>query len=105
MARRIIDTGYPMTLWARHPATLEPFVGTPAKVAASPAELAAASDLVCICVVSDDDVAEVVAGEGGVLAGLANGEGEAASVPAGAVMAAADAALALMNHPRQDPPS
>jgi len=70
MARRIIDAGYPMTLWARRPATLEPFAGTSANVATSPAELAAASDLVCICVVSDDDVEEVVAGEGGVLAGL-----------------------------------
>jgi 3-hydroxyisobutyrate dehydrogenase len=70
MARRIIDAGYPVTLWARRPATLEPFAGTPAKVAASPAELAAASDLVGICVVSDADVEEVVAGERGVIAGL-----------------------------------
>jgi 3-hydroxyisobutyrate dehydrogenase-like beta-hydroxyacid dehydrogenase len=77
MARRIVDAGYPVTLWARRPATLEPFAGTPAKVAASPADLAASSDLVCICVVSDADVEEVVAGQkegageaGGVLAGL-----------------------------------
>ena len=73
MARRIIDAGYPMTLWARRPATLEPFAGTSAKVAASPAELAAASDLVCICVVSDADVEELVAGEAGVLAGITRG--------------------------------
>jgi 3-hydroxyisobutyrate dehydrogenase len=70
MARRIVDAGYPVTLWARRPATLEPFAGTPAKVADSPADLAASSDLVCICVVSDADVEEVVAGERGVLAGL-----------------------------------
>jgi 3-hydroxyisobutyrate dehydrogenase-like beta-hydroxyacid dehydrogenase len=81
MARRIIDAGYPVTLWARRPATLEPFAGTSANVAASPAELAAASDLVGICVVSDADVEEVVAGERGVLAGLAKkGEGEAGGV-------------------------
>jgi 3-hydroxyisobutyrate dehydrogenase len=71
MARRIVDAGYPVTLWARRPASLEPFAGTPATVAASPADLAAASDLVCICVVSDADVEEVVTGEAGVLAGLA----------------------------------
>jgi 3-hydroxyisobutyrate dehydrogenase-like beta-hydroxyacid dehydrogenase len=73
MARRIIDAGYPMTLWARRLASLEPFAGTAADVAASPAELAAASDLVCICVVNDADVAEVLAGERGVLAGLRAG--------------------------------
>ncbi len=73
IARRIIGAGYPVTLWARRPATLEPFAGTSAKVSGSPAELAAASDLVCICVVSDADVEEVLAGEGGVLAGLGPG--------------------------------
>jgi 3-hydroxyisobutyrate dehydrogenase len=40
MARRIVDAGYPTTLWARRPATLEPFAGTAG--AASPAALAAA---------------------------------------------------------------
>ncbi|HEX6510117.1 MAG TPA: NAD(P)-binding domain-containing protein, partial [Chloroflexota bacterium] len=80
MARRIVDAGYPVTLWARRPATLEPFADTPAKVADSPADLAASSDLVCICVVSDADVEEVVAGKkegagqaGGVLAGMGTG--------------------------------
>jgi 3-hydroxyisobutyrate dehydrogenase len=53
MARRIIGAGYPVTLWARRPATLEAFADTSAKVSGSPAELAAASDPVCICVVSD----------------------------------------------------
>ena len=73
MARRIVDAGYPTTLWARRPATLEPFAGTPAKVAASPAELAGQSDLVCICVLDDAGVEEVVTGDRGVLAGLAAG--------------------------------
>ena len=73
MARRIIGAGYQVTLWARRPATLEPFADTAAKAAGSPAELAAASDLVCVCVVSDADVEEVLTGEHGVLAGLAAG--------------------------------
>jgi 3-hydroxyisobutyrate dehydrogenase-like beta-hydroxyacid dehydrogenase len=73
MARRIIEGGYPMTLWARRPSSLEPFADTDAKVAGSPAELAAASDVVGICVVDDADVEEIVAGERGVLAGLRAG--------------------------------
>ncbi len=73
MARRIIEGGYATTLWARRPATVEPFADTPAKVAQSPAELAAASDLVCLCVVGDDDIEEVTGGEHGLLAGLAPG--------------------------------
>ncbi|GAA2121499.1 NAD(P)-dependent oxidoreductase [Actinomadura napierensis] len=73
MARQIVDAGHPTTLWARRPATLEPFADTAAAVAASPAELAAASDLVCVCVVDDAGVEEIVAGADGVLAGLADG--------------------------------
>jgi 3-hydroxyisobutyrate dehydrogenase-like beta-hydroxyacid dehydrogenase len=70
MARRIIEAGYPVTLWARRPATLEPFADTDAKIAGSPAELAAASDLVCVCVRDDADTEEVV---DAVLSGLAAG--------------------------------
>lgn len=73
MARRIIEAGYPTALWARRPVSLEPFVGAPAKIAGSPAELAAMSDLVCLCVVDDADVEEVLTGENGVLAGLSEG--------------------------------
>ena len=73
MARRIVEGGYETTLWARRAASLEPYADTAAKTAGSPAELAAASDLVCLCVVGDDDVREVLYGETGVLAGLASG--------------------------------
>jgi len=73
MARRITEGGYDLTLWARRAATLEPFADTAAKTAQSPAELAAASDLVCVCVVGDDDVREVLGGDTGVIAGLARG--------------------------------
>ncbi len=73
MARRIVEGGHETTLWARRAASLEPYAGTAAKTAGSPAELAAASDLVCLCVVGDDDVREVMYGDTGVLAGLASG--------------------------------
>lgn len=73
MARRIIEAGYATSLWARRPATLEPFAGTGADIAPSPGELAKVSDLVCVCVVNDADVEEVIAGDGGVLSGLDEG--------------------------------
>jgi 3-hydroxyisobutyrate dehydrogenase len=73
MARRIVEGGYETTLWARREASLEPYADTAAKSAGSPAELAAASDLVCLCVVGDDDVREVLYGDSGVLAGLQTG--------------------------------
>jgi 3-hydroxyisobutyrate dehydrogenase len=60
MAQRIIAAGYATTLWARRAATLQPFERTDATVAGSPSELAVASDLVCVCVLNDADVEEVV---------------------------------------------
>jgi 3-hydroxyisobutyrate dehydrogenase len=73
IARRIVEGGYPTTLWARRPATIEPFADTAAKVAESAAELAAASDLVCLCVVGDADIEEVTDGERGLLAAMEPG--------------------------------
>ncbi|GAA2120896.1 NAD(P)-dependent oxidoreductase [Actinomadura napierensis] len=73
MARRIAEAGFPVTLWARRPETLAPFAGTGARTAASPADLAAASDLACVCVVDDAGVEQVVAGPGGLLEGMRSG--------------------------------
>jgi 3-hydroxyisobutyrate dehydrogenase-like beta-hydroxyacid dehydrogenase len=71
MARRIIDAAFPTTLWARRAASLEPFSGTPASVAASPAELGAASDVLAVCVVDDAGVDEVLRGPAGALSAMA----------------------------------
>jgi 3-hydroxyisobutyrate dehydrogenase-like beta-hydroxyacid dehydrogenase len=73
MARRIIEAGYPVTMWARRQATLEPFAGTGAKTAGTPADLAAASDVVGVCVTGDADVEQVLTGPDGVLAGAGEG--------------------------------
>lgn len=59
MARRMIDAGLPVTLWARRPETLEPYRGTAATYAATVAELGAQVDHVGVCVVNDDDVRQV----------------------------------------------
>jgi 3-hydroxyisobutyrate dehydrogenase-like beta-hydroxyacid dehydrogenase len=73
MARRIAEAGFPLTLWARRPETLQPFEDTPAATASNPADLAQRSEIVGICVTGDDDVDQVVLGRDGLLAGLAPG--------------------------------
>jgi 3-hydroxyisobutyrate dehydrogenase len=73
MARRIVDSGFATTLWARRPASLEPFAATPAAVAGSLAELARASDLVGVCVVTDADVRSVLLSPEGIVHGMAPG--------------------------------
>lgn len=73
MARRIAEESYPLTLWARRPESTEPFSDTSAVVAASPAELGAASDIVCLCVVADADVEDVLLRSDGALSQMAPG--------------------------------
>lgn len=73
IARRIVDAGTPLTLWARREASLVPFAGTAAKTAGSPAELARESDVIGICVTADADVEAVTGGDDGILAGIAPG--------------------------------
>lgn len=73
MARRIVESGFPLSLWARRQASLEPYADTGATVASSLAELGAASDVVGICVVADGDVEDVLLRDDGVLSGMAPG--------------------------------
>jgi 3-hydroxyisobutyrate dehydrogenase len=78
MARRIVEAGFPTTLWARRPASLEPFADTAVAIAATPGELGAASDVLCVCVVDDAGVDEVLRGPYGALPAM--GEGSVAVV-------------------------
>ncbi len=73
MAQQIVDAGYTTTLWARRPETLEQYEGTSAIFAASPADVGAASDVLCICVVDDAGVDEILRGDAGALSTLADG--------------------------------
>jgi 3-hydroxyisobutyrate dehydrogenase len=61
MARRMLDAGFAVTLWARRPASLAAFADTNAKTADSVAELGAGAEHVGICVVDDAGVREVAA--------------------------------------------
>ena len=73
MARRIVDDEFPLTVWARRAETLEAFLDSAATTAASPAALAEASEIVCVCVTGDADVEQVVLGPHGVLGALEPG--------------------------------
>ncbi|OAA26938.1 beta-hydroxyacid dehydrogenase, 3-hydroxyisobutyrate dehydrogenase [Frankia sp. EI5c] len=70
MARRILATGHELTLYARRPASLEPFAGAEVFVAATPAALGARVEAVGICVFDAAGVEEVLFGPDG-LAGTA----------------------------------
>ncbi len=59
MARRMIDAGYPLILWARRAETLQPFSGTTAEIAPDIAALGKQSEHVGICVVDDAGVQQV----------------------------------------------
>jgi len=73
MAQRIVDEGYPTTVWARRPATLDAFVAAGARRAASLTELGAASDILCVCVIDDAGVDEVLRGPEGAMAAMRPG--------------------------------
>lgn len=59
MADRIAAAGFPLTIWARRPDALAPYVARGARAAASVADLGASCDHVGICVVDDAGVAQL----------------------------------------------
>lgn len=73
MARRLIEAGLPTTLWARRPASLEPFADLSFRVADDLTDLGRSSNVVGVCVFGDADVRQVILGEGGILSGMAAG--------------------------------
>jgi 3-hydroxyisobutyrate dehydrogenase-like beta-hydroxyacid dehydrogenase len=73
MARNFLTKGYPLTVWNRTRAATEPLARDGAKVAASPRELAAASDVVVTSLSTPEAVAAVALGEDGLLAGARPG--------------------------------
>jgi 3-hydroxyisobutyrate dehydrogenase len=73
MATRIAAGGFGLVVWARRPASLDPYRSLGAELASDPRGLASGVDVVCLCVRSDDDVEMVCAGDSGVLAGLRPG--------------------------------
>lgn len=73
MAKRLAAAGLPTTVFDVVPERVAELVAAGAKAAATPREVAAASDVIGVCVRDDDDVRGVMAGADGILAGAARG--------------------------------
>jgi 3-hydroxyisobutyrate dehydrogenase-like beta-hydroxyacid dehydrogenase len=74
MVRNLLAAGHDVTVWNRTVSKAEAMAAHGAKVAASPAALAAGVDIVMMCVSDTPDVEAVVSGPEGVLDGLGGGE-------------------------------
>jgi 3-hydroxyisobutyrate dehydrogenase len=73
MTTRLLDAGFPVTVWNRSATRAEPLRGKGAAIAASPREAAAAADVV-IAMVADDSASRAVwTGKDGALEGLRDG--------------------------------
>lgn len=73
MAGNILQAGFPLTVWARRQESAAELRAAGAAWTHSPAELAGRSDVVILMVTSSPDVAEIVTGENGLLAGASEG--------------------------------
>ncbi|MCX7853985.1 MAG: NAD(P)-dependent oxidoreductase [Caldilineales bacterium] len=73
MAANILRAGFPLTVWNRTAAKMEPLVAAGAQAATSPADLAARSDIIVVCVSDTPDVEAVILGPNGVITGARPG--------------------------------
>src|SRR3546814_18848786 len=64
MAQMILAGGFDLTVWARREAVRADYVRRGAKAATDPVALAAASDLLCLCVTGDEDVRALMLDQG-----------------------------------------
>ena len=74
MALRLLAAGHEVTVWNRSSDKLAPVVEKGAKAAASPAEVARASEIVMMCVTDQRAAEQVLFGKDGVLEGGAKGK-------------------------------
>ena len=73
MAANIAQAGYPLSVWNRSKAKIEAFRKSGIAACATPAELAAASNIIIIMVFGPEALQEVLQGAAGVCAGLKPG--------------------------------
>jgi len=73
MARNLLKAGHDVTVWNRTRSKADALVAEGAKVASSPAALAADNDVIIICVSDTPDVEAVLLGKEGVLDGMQAG--------------------------------
>jgi 2-hydroxy-3-oxopropionate reductase len=73
MVRRLLNAGYPVTVWARRPEPIAPLVATGASPGDSPADVASKADIIMTMVTDTKAVEEVVLGERGIARGARAG--------------------------------
>jgi 3-hydroxyisobutyrate dehydrogenase len=73
MAANLVRAGAHLTVWNRTPGKAAALLAMGAEEAASPAELAARSDVTVVCISDTPDVEAVLFGAGGIAAGAASG--------------------------------
>jgi 3-hydroxyisobutyrate dehydrogenase-like beta-hydroxyacid dehydrogenase len=73
MAANLLKKGHELTVWNRTPARADELRGAGAKVAKTPAELAAWAEVVCTCIADPPAMDAVSEGQNGFLQGLAPG--------------------------------
>jgi len=73
MAKRLLEAGYPLTVWNRTRSKMESLISAGAKGSDSPKEVAEKSDIVITMVTDSPDVEEVVLGPSGVIEGAREG--------------------------------
>jgi 3-hydroxyisobutyrate dehydrogenase len=73
MARNLLKAGFDLTVWNRSTSKAETIASEGAKLAETPAHLAAQCDIIIICVSDTPDVEAVLFGENGVYEGIKAG--------------------------------
>ncbi len=73
MARNLLGAGFAVRVWNRTAARMDELVAAGATAGASPADVAAYSDITITCVSDTPDVEAVILGEGGAASGAAAG--------------------------------
>ncbi len=73
MAANVAKAGFPLTVWNRTPAKMEPLLRLGAKAGKGPAHVAAEADMVITMVSQPSDVEQVVLGPDGVVDGIRPG--------------------------------
>lgn len=73
MARRLLDAGYPLSVWNRTAAKAAPLVEAGAQAGDDPGAVAAASDIVFACLTDTAAMEEAVFGPRGIAAGARRG--------------------------------
>lgn len=73
MARNLLKAGFPLSVWNRTASKAEALAAEGATAKATPAEVAANSDIIVICVSDTPDVEAVLLGENGVIHGAQAG--------------------------------